>query len=555
MKHSVANFITGIQLETTVATAHEVDMMSQKQDVLHQEQQGLIRGQQEAEIDRLIALLGNGDSGSSKKPPCLDGTRASLLKWISGWIEKPSTCDKRGLCIIGAAGRGKSSVGASVAQHERKLKRLGGEFYFILDEQDRNKGAILVLARQLASWGDRRLRTEIASAVDEDRDITQRTLEEQFQKLIREPLETLASDPGCPPLIIVVDGLDEFIDAHASTLIRLIGQSFATLPSAVRFIITSRPEPHLLRLYDSEPMGTQLLVRSLDLEDVGEVEKDIEVFLKTKLPQMVWGFVKKPSDWPGEKRRAILIRLSCGLWIWVVTVARMLADRKFRDPEKQLNALLSFSRNALEEYGHNTDMYAIYSKILNRACPPNSPSELLKLFRDVLGALYVVHGLINTHTLTSLLAQLNNADYSVDTRTKVLVYLQAILIVPDVDEDVPSRDAKPIRFIHRSFRDYLTDSSRCEARFLVDIPEEHRRMAIRCLDRMNELHGPNMCGLDPTLLNEEMEWLPDVNRLSRRTLPYTERNQLNWRCKGIEALVRRHISSGLQYACENWTIH
>ncbi|KAG9022738.1 hypothetical protein FRB95_014249, partial [Tulasnella sp. JGI-2019a] len=512
----------------------------------------------EAEINHLIALLGNGDSGSPKKPPCLEGTRVSLLKWISGWIEEPSTSGERGLCIIGAAGRGKSSVGASVAQQERKLKRLGGEFYFIVDEHDRNEKVVLVLAYQLASWGDRRLRVEIAAAVDEDRSIAQRRLEEQFQKLIREPLETLANDPGCPPLVILVDGLDEFIDERASRLIRLIGQSFATLPPAVRFIITSRPEPHLLCLYDSEPMSTQLLVRSLDLEDVDEVERDIKVFLETELPQMVWGLVEKPSNWPGEKRCLLLIELSGGLWVWIVTVARLLADRNFRDPEKQLNALLSSKPNTLGEYGHNTDLSAIYSKVLNRACALNSPFELLTLFRNVLGALSVVDEPINTHTLASLLAPSSSVDQSVGMQKRVLGYLQAVLIVPDVDEDDPSRDAKPIRFIHKSFRDYLTDPSRCEARFLVDIPEEHRRMAIRCLDRMNELDKPNMCGLDPTLLNEEMEWLPDVNRLSRRPLldPIDLRQyKPGWRCKGIEDLVRRHISSRLQYACKNWTIH
>ncbi|KAG8996521.1 hypothetical protein FRB94_008221 [Tulasnella sp. JGI-2019a] len=563
LKQRVAEVIVGIQLETVVSTGHDVER-------LYQEQQVLIRKQQETEIDRLIATLGNADSGSSKKPPCLDGTRVSLLRWITRWIEQPLEEDRRGLCLIGGAGRGKSSVGASIARQEHKSKRLGGEFYFMVDQQDRNESVILVLARQLASWGDKRLRVEIASAVDEDCDITQRTLEVQFQKLIQEPLGTLAEDLDRPPIVILLDGLDEYDDGCASRLLRLIGQSFATLPAAVRFIITSRPEPHLLRYYDSPPFDTQLYIRSLDLEEVGEVERDIETFLKQELPRMVWGLVKKPSDWPGEERRVILIRLSGGLWIWIVTVARMLSDQNFRDPEKQLDALLSSTFNTRGEYGQITDLYAIYSRILNRACPSNSPSDLLALFHDVLGALCVLKVPVNIHTLASLLCldRSNSEDLTDSMRMKVLGYLQAVLIVPDLEEDVPSRDAEPIRFIHKSFEDYLTDKSRCDARFLVDAGEEHRRMAIRCIRCMDELQKPNICNIDSTMLNSDIKdhssggRLYDVDKEEREGDNGIDEGRSDSDAQGeddtdqgIKSLVRQHISSAMQYACESWVTH
>ncbi|KAG8991329.1 hypothetical protein FRB94_012555, partial [Tulasnella sp. JGI-2019a] len=531
LKQKVAEVITGIQLETVVATCHEVEL-------LYQEQQILIRKQQESEIDRLIALLGNGDSGSSKKPPCLDGTRVSLLKWISQWIEEPPGDGKRGLCLIGAAGMGKSSVGASVAQQARRSKCLGADFYFTMDQQDRNEGVIPVLARQLASWGDGRLRTDIASALHEDRDLAQRLLEVQFRELVQEPLKSLTDGPDCPTLVIFLDGLDECNNDFAYRLLDLIGQSFGTASPAVKFIITSRPEPHLLHLYHSSPMNAKLEVRSLDLEDVGEVEGDIKEFFKQKLPRMVW-WVKNPSDWPGEERLKILVKLSQGLWIWAVTVARMLADQHFSDPEKQLDALLSTTPDPHRVYGQNTDLYAIYSKILNRACPPDSPSELLRLFLDVLGALRVLGEPVNIHTLASLLYSERPSDecFADEIRVKVLGYLRAILIVPGVEVDIPSRDAKPIRFIHKSFEDYLTDVSRCEPRFPVGIAEQHRLMAIRCLRRMEDLYMPNMYNIDPTVLTAY--------------IPYT-----TWaREDHIKDMIRQRISSALQYACENWATH
>ncbi|KAG8983879.1 hypothetical protein FRB94_010457 [Tulasnella sp. JGI-2019a] len=398
---------------------------------------------------------------------------------------------------------------------------------------------------------------------------------------------------------MLLDGLDECNHEYASRLLRLIGQSLATLPTTIRFIITSRPEPHLLHYYDSEPLVSRLHLRSLDLEEIGEVEKDIEVFLKQELPRMVWRLVKRPSDWPGEKRRRMLIHLSGGLWIWVTTVSRMLADQNFRDPERQLDALLSSVPYSHEQYGRNTDLYAIYSQILDRACPQASHPELITLFQDVLGALCVVTVPVNMHTLGSLLCldRSSNDDFINGMRTKVLGYLQAVLIVPDVEEEDPSRDAKPTRFIHKSFQDYLTDQSRCDVRFLVDIPEQHRQMAIRCMCRMGDLQEPNICGIDPTILTSEIdEHVSDGNNRVRFNIIVSSRDedgkeisieedvsnentpnhtgderngysrdQINRGIGRYDAndhegldiknLVRQHISSALQYACENWSTH
>ncbi|KAG9025303.1 hypothetical protein FRB95_010345 [Tulasnella sp. JGI-2019a] len=369
-------------------------------------------------------------------------------------------------------------------------------------------GVIPVLARQLALWGDRRLRVEIACAVDEDRDIAQRTLEVQFKKLIQRPLETLADDPDCPPIVVLLDGLDECNNDYVSRLLHLIGQSFATLPAAVRFIITSRPEPHLCHHYASEPLYGRLYIRSLDSEEVGEMEKDIEAFFRRELPRMVLGMVKKPLNWPGEKRLQILVRMSDGLWIWAVTVARMLADQKFRGPEKQLDTLISPVSNTHKEYGHNTDPYSLYSMILNRACPSDSHSELLTLFRDVLGALCLSTAPINTYTLASLIC----SDHSKS------------------DEFTDG--------------DYLTDVSRCDTRFLVNVAAEHRRMAIRCLHRMDDLQKPNICDIDPTILHSTFT--------STDNWEYRPRSVIK---PEVKDLAKRHISSALQYACENWATH
>ncbi|KAG9034307.1 hypothetical protein FRB95_013465, partial [Tulasnella sp. JGI-2019a] len=439
-------------------------------------------------------------------------------------MEDQSSSSKRGFVLLGQAGTGKSSIASSIAGQEAKSQRLGAVFHFTRDEQSRNKGAVLVITRQLASWADRRLRSKIASAIEsamqEGLDITQMTLNDQFQQLIQEPLETL--DGASPALLIILDALDECDGRYASELLRLICGLLDKLPAQIKVFITSRGEPHLQRCYNSDTLTSQLEIHSLGEEKIEVVEEDISMYFKEQLPDMVNQWVAEPSNWPGEERRRALVHKTQGLFICATTVARMLADPNVRDPERQLEAILSSNKRIyLDE---------IYAQILKQACPTSSDGDLLADFRNVLGALVVARVPINIYTLASLLSPSGpqNQKFAHRVRVTVLSYLQAVLIVPSVDASEVARDTQPIRFIHSSFIDYLTDSSRCEPRFLLDLGEQHKQLAIRCLQRTRDLKR-NMCNLDPSLLNSEVE------DLAQR--------------------IDDNIPPGLQYACAHLSMH
>lgn len=215
-------------------------------------------------------------------------------------------------------------------------------------------------------------------------EIVQRAPEEQLRKLVVEPLATLEDDPACPTLVIVLDGLDEYNPDVASQIILDMLTEFSKLPAAIKLIITSRPDPHLTPLCKSGSMTSLIDISALAAQEMEAMQGDIRLYLKRKLPQMVWQWVDDPSDWPGEERRRVLVRMSQGLWIWVTTVALMVADRTIRQPEQQLQAVLSSeSTHGTTEgaiYGHNSHLYAIYAMILDRACSTNPSTELLDLF-------------------------------------------------------------------------------------------------------------------------------------------------------------------------------
>ncbi|KAG9034705.1 hypothetical protein FRB95_012891 [Tulasnella sp. JGI-2019a] len=547
MKQSVDDAINQLQLETVVAVGHDVNIIRQYQRVAFREleerdrvaaqqrtQQQLFSVQQQdmssqerrdAAIDLLINLLGTGGSGAVKKPPCLLGTREHVLGMIEKWVSDASSDSKHCYLLLGQAGTGKSAIASSVAKRETESQRLGAVFHFTRDEQARNKSVILVIARQLANWGGgRMLRTNIASAIEsfvkEGLDVAQMAPENQFQQLIKEPLETL--DNISPSLIIILDALDECDDAYATTLLRLFGDLLGKLTHQVKLFLTSRGEPHLQRCYRSGPLESHLEIHSIGDEESELVEGDISAYFKQRLPGMVGQWVAEPSNWPGDEKRRALVKKTQGLFICATTVAGMLADRNFRDPEKQLEAILSSDNNIrLDE---------VYAQILSRACPIGSSSNLVTLFQNVLGALVVAHIPVNIHALASLLCPdgSEHEEFACRIRVAVLSYLQAVLIIPDVETSNVAQDAAPIRFIHSSFIDFLTSKSRCEARFLIDVGEQHEQLAMGCLRRMRDLKR-NICDLDPSLLNTEVD--------------------------DLEGRIKANISPGLQYACTQMSAH
>ena len=101
--------------------------------------------------------------------------------------------------------------------------------------------------------------------------------------------------------------------------------------------------------------------------------------------------------------------------------------------------------------------------------------------------------------------------------------LHSLLLIPDVPED-------PIRVFHKSFPDFLTDSSRCKnEKFLVDPMIVHAEILLSCLRAMREGLKRNICNLDDYIILSEV--------------------------KDLSAHKQDHIGEALEYACQFWTKH
>ncbi len=141
---------------------------------------------------------------------CHPDTRTDLLLRIREWAEDPE-----GKCIFwlcGMAGTGKSTISRTIAQSFADDNQLGGSFFFKRGEADRENASkfFTTITTQLVHTVPD-IVPFVRSAIDDQPEIAAKTLKEQFEKLILQPLSQIDQAPSAhaSPLILIVDALDE----------------------------------------------------------------------------------------------------------------------------------------------------------------------------------------------------------------------------------------------------------------------------------------------------------------------------------------------------------
>ncbi|CAG8909811.1 unnamed protein product [Penicillium egyptiacum] len=217
---------------------------------------------------------------------CVEGTRTELLQQIMEWAVSPS--HKRIFWLKGMAGTGKSTISRTVARLLNDAHRLGASFFFKRGEGDRGhaKKFFLTLTRQLMLRISE-LRSGVQKAFDHDPDVASKSLREQFEKLLLQPLLTL-DQPGRQPqtTVIVIDALDECEhDRDIRSIIQLLPLLHKAKAVLLRIFLTSRPElPISLGFSDIADHEYQNLALHEIPKEV--TEHDIRLFLRDRFAKI-----------------------------------------------------------------------------------------------------------------------------------------------------------------------------------------------------------------------------------------------------------------------------
>ena len=440
------------------------------------------------------------------------------------WAEDPQA--KCVFWLNGMAGTGKSTISRTVAQSFADKGYLGASFFFKRGTRARSAGTLLftTIAAQLAVRVPA-LAAYIQAAIDADPTITSKALEEQFSKLILEPLRNLKGVPDeMKRIVLVIDALDECEqDEDIGTIIHLLSQGKTLTSVWLRVFVTSRPEQPVRFGF----RGVKGIYQDLALHEIPEptIEHDIAVFFNDRLTQirkeynaMPLGGSQLPLGWPGSSTVRNLVQMAAPLFIFAATICRFIEDPTLSDPAGQLAWVLQYKSRTQDSKIGKLD--ATYGPILDRLAarsPRLWQESLAEEFRTIVGSIVLLAEPLSVSSLARLL-YINES-----TIVHHLVHLHSVLSVPASTES-------QVRMFHPSFRDFLVNpNKRNNDPFWVDEKETHNRISARCLELMSTSGHlkKDICGLG-------------ISGASRTANP---------------EVIESCLPADVQYACLHWVYH
>lgn len=474
-----------------------------------------------AEQDRYLSKLSyaagaNYDSREREDEPyCLPDTRVEILSEIIRW--STDSCHKSIFWLNGMAGTGKSTIARTIARTLAGQKRLAANFFFSRGRGDLSHADKLLstMAVQLAATSQT-LRRYICEGIAENENICRQSMREQWTKLIYQPISRLRGDLQRPQIMVFVfDALDECgSQDDVRKLLQLLAENKD--PTAVQFrvLVTSRPESPIELGFHAIPGN---LHQDFVLHNIAPpvVQHDIGIFMRNEIRHIREEHLL-PSDWPNQDKLELLVERSSGLFIYAATVCRFINDSRWR-PEQRLEIVLQGSSDAQSPEQRLDEMYnQILESSIFGDCHEKEKDLLSQRFQDVVGSIIVLFDSLSIIVLKLLFPAFSEA---IDI---TLSPLKSLL-------DVPNDQKTPIKLLHPSFRDFLLNQNRCQARnFWIDRKKAHHDVAKHCLALMSNSLRRNIC---------------------RLKTPSTPRSQIN------DIVFNELLPPQLQYACQYWVGH
>ena len=407
---------------------------------------------------------------------------SSIQSWVIGGREQDETTGTRAvssifqilgqlwiLWISGLAGSGKSTIAHTIALWCAGLGLLGASFFCA-----RTGGRSVVyrifptIAHQL-SLSNPAFANQVNEAISANPDIHRSQPLKQLEKLIVEPLRTL-KDTSLLPQVVVIDALDECCDTAVVSVILTALSTFADDLRPLKFVITSRPEPRIVKGF----RDYTLLRQNTHTFPLNEIPPDImlhdvSVYVDEQLGE-IRNMYARDKTWPSLKKCNQLKALASGVFIVISTALKFIMDPDAADPEAQLDIVLSIVKP--DESLPTAPLDELYQGVLDTAISSKSTKAKMAKVHSVVGALVLLRDQVSTGTLDSLLGLPEG------TSKSTLEILSSVIALPKLDTGV-------IQIIHPSFPDFLVDSSRCTRADLLIKPEtRHIVLAKRCLTTM-----------------------------------------------------------------------
>jgi len=378
---------------------------------------------------------------------CLEGTREDVISKILDWVQGNND---RPICWLqGPAGSGKSTVVHTIAKQCADDQKLAFSFFFSRGKLDRSDATKFfpTFAHQLAQFFPA-IQLSMQHALAGDAFIPFQCLDDQIKKLIIDPIQTIKEPISL--MIVVIDGLDECggDEGLVQKLIWLLVHTTPRLP--FRFLFTSRPEPHLEQTFESPSTKSKTYFLALrDFSARDDVRQYLQLHLSEVRERENQLMRDVPRPWPSQNDLEVLVEQSEGLFIYVSTLVKFVADRNGL-PQQKLQVVMTAHKG----------VDPLYDQVLSEA-------QNFENFERVIGAIVYLREPLPVRELGQIL-RLRSSQIRLALRG-----CQSIFTIPDID-------VESVRPYHASLRDFLTDGNRAKGHFL-DPMEHHVFILVDCL--------------------------------------------------------------------------
>ena len=199
-------------------------------------------------------------------PRCYPHTRDDVLTTITDWIHDSGKKEKL-MWLCGPAKVGKSAIAQTIADRCYDANILMASFFFSRNYANCCDKSYLIptIAYQL-TVSIPEIRVRVWDVLRNDPLILSRSLEAQAKALIVRPLtEAALGDISSPPRLVILDGLDQCKgDEIQIYIINVLSAVVNELPIPLLFLITSRPEQHILRTFSTKNMKSLRKLLTID---------------------------------------------------------------------------------------------------------------------------------------------------------------------------------------------------------------------------------------------------------------------------------------------------
>ncbi|KAF7363087.1 WD40 repeat-like protein [Mycena venus] len=338
----------------------------------------------------------------------------------------------------------------SIHQTFNALGLVGASQFFTHSNKASNPSSIIRTIAYSLAESDIHIGSESCLAIRQHLHIVDAPMEDQFQRLLSEPLDQ-AKEHLHGLIIIILDALDEF----------------AGLP-LLHILITSRPDLDIAAAFHDQSSIVKTLLDITKPSSLEDVRRYIDAEM-IDVRQMHFSWNLGPT-WPGEEKIDALGTIAAGLFIWALTATKYL--QKAHDPNDALDHLLR----------KGSDLDCLYAVAL-QSTEFWEDKTFAEWAQACLAAVVLGKVPMSDTTINALL--------SLDTKhssAPVFFKLSCVL------QWAPGKFA---RILHTSFGDYLTDLDRCgQEPWFIDPAFWGPQLTRSCLQVLNTELQFNICGLE-----------------------------------------------------------